>query len=597
MSIVTFKKLSIFGSSLNKNSMVDQLQALGCIHLISVKPKDNSVLTCPSTSLLDQFNTAVRYLKDCPEQGRQRLQWRQFNPDEILKSILANQKDMKELIDQRDRLLARVHELAEWGNFHLPDESQLSGIKLWFYKLTYKEAALIPKDKIVQEVYRDNRYIFLVLLAREEPQGEAFCSLRSHTGAVPLKVLRNQLEDLNEQIDDLIDERRNLTRYRFLLSREIAAFADRSQFKQALNQINDNKNFFFLQGWVPQSKISDIELFCREQVLGVAIEEPSADEIPPTLLQNPPLLEGGQKLVNFYQTPGYRALDPSIMVFFSFSVFFAMILADAGYGIVLAVITLLSWKSLGKRQSLTWLRPLLVTLSAFSIIYGMLLGSYWGLEPKAGSVLAQFKVINIQNFKSMMTLVIVIGCLHICIASGMRAWFSSGFCERVKSIGIIVFIISALIWAYGLMNHNNYIVTAGICLLIFSLLMMLFFASNTPVNSFKGLLLRGFHGLTALTEIPSLFGDILSYLRLFALGLAGASLALTFNTMASHIAETSWLLAGLVLLLGQCLNFVLCLMGAVIHGLRLNYIEFFKWSVKEDGYNYQPFKKQEISHE
>ncbi|WP_233586663.1 V-type ATPase 116kDa subunit family protein [Legionella sp. km772] len=108
---------------------------------------------------------------------------------------------------------------------------------------------------------------------------------------------------------------------------------------------------------------------------------------------------------------------------------------------------------------------------------------------------------------------------------------------------------------------------------------------------------RIIYGFAAFAELPSLFGDILSYLRLFALGLAGASLAITFNTMAEHIAQTSTILAVLVFLIGQTLNFVLCLMSAVIHGLRLNYIEFFKWSVKEEGYGYQPFKKQEITHE
>jgi V/A-type H+-transporting ATPase subunit I len=127
------------------------------------------------------------------------------------------------------------------------------------------------------------------------------------------------------------------------------------------------------------------------------------------------------------------------------------------------------------------------------------------------------------------------------------------------------------------------------------------FASNEPITSFKNLLKRIVHGLSALSELPSLFGDILSYLRLFALGLAGASLAVTFNTMAHHITQhgkpSSWVLAILILLIGQTLNLALCLMGAVVHGLRLNYIEFFKWSIKEDGYSYQPFKKQEISHE
>ncbi|CDZ78971.1 V-type ATP synthase subunit I [Legionella massiliensis] len=598
MSIAKFKKISLLGLSQSKKEIINALQGLGCMHLIAINPPSKKALTTSSTTLLDEIKSALRYLKDSPQQGRARLHWHDFSPDKIVKQILANQSALRAMIDRHDFLEQRTKDLAELGQFELPPEECLAGIKLWFYKISVNETQLIPKEIPAQEIYRNNRYIFIALLATTEPQDEQLCARRIHTGSVCLNSLYVELELVNEKIDDLVDERRNLTRYRYLLSLELAQFSDRTQLKKALDKTQDHDDFFLLQGWLPQSQLVEVQQFCEQNQLALTIEDPLEGELPPTLLESNSWLAGGRELVSFYQIPGYHSLDPSIMVFFSFSLFFAMIMADAGYGLILALFTLVSWKWLGRYNGAKWLRPLLISISSFSIVYGVLLGSYWGVEPKAGTWLAELKIININNFNAMMALVIVIGCLHICLGSAMRAWFSTQLNERLQALGFILFIIAALVFSLGLAKHHNSLKELSYVLFLISLLMIMIFASNEPVTGFKSLVKRIFHSLAALYELPSLLGDILSYLRLFALGLAGASLAITFNTLAMHIGHsTSWVLAIIVLLIGQTMNFALCLMGAVIHGLRLNYIEFFKWALKEDGYIYQPFKKQEISHE
>ncbi|MFC3909126.1 V-type ATP synthase subunit I [Legionella dresdenensis] len=601
MSIATFEKVSLLGPSCCKADIVAGLQALGCMHLIAINPPSKSALTTPSTTLLDQIKAALLYLDNSSEQGNPRLSQRDFNPDEVVKKILTNQQALRAAVDRRDFLTSRIHAVSQWGDFVLPAEEDLGGIKLWFYKINLKELARIPNDIPLQEIYRNNHYAFIILLSEQEPQEEHFPFRRMHTGSIALKELRAELDELNERIDDLLDEQRNLTRYRYLLACEMAQFSDRTELHKALGQTQEHEEFFLLQAWVPQAELQRLAEFCKARQLSLAIEQPLPDELPPTLLESRPWLQAGSELVNFYQTPGYHAFDPSIMVFFSFSIFFAMILADAGYGIVLALCTALGWKKMGRYNAGAWLRPLAVVISIFSIIYGVMLGSYWGVEPKAGSWLAKLKIIDINNFNRMMILVLVIGCLHICIACGMRAWFARHRNERIHAIGFILLIVSALLYGFGVIKHSTMFTQPAIYLFILSLLLITVFASNKPITSVKNFLTRIFHGVSALTELPTLFGDILSYLRLFALGLAGASLAVTFNTMAHHITESgkasSWLLAILVLLVGQSLNLALCLLGAVVHGLRLNYIEFFKWSIKEDGYSYQPFKKQEISHE
>ncbi|QEY50309.1 V-type ATP synthase subunit I [Legionella longbeachae] len=601
MSIAAFKKVSILGPHQDKVDILNSLQELGCMHLIAINPPSKSALTTTTTTLLDQIKAALFYLNNAPELGHPRFIGKDFNPDLVVQKILANQHDLRIAIDRRDFLITRIREVSEWGYFTLPAEKDLNGIKLWFYKVHLKEIARIPKDFTVQEVHRNHRYAFIIVLAEQEPLKEQFPFQRIHTGSVALSKLHVELDELNEKIDDLIDEQRNLTRYRYLLAREIAQFSDRTELHKALTQTQDHEGFFLVQAWVPHSELSRITDFCAQHQLGITIEHPLPEELPPTLLESHPWLQGGAELVNFYQTPGYHSLDPSLMVFFSFAIFFAMILADAGYGVLLTLFTLFWWKRLGRYNGAAWLKPLLVVISIFSIVYGVMLGSYCGVEPKEGTWLAKLKIIDINNFNLMMMLVLFIGCLHICIASGMRAWFTQHRNERIQSSGFILLIIAALMYSIGLMKHSSTITKYALVFFIISLFLIMIFASNEPIISYRSLFKRIIYGLGALTELPSLFGDILSYLRLFALGLAGASLAVTFNSMAHHMTQSgkpsSWVLAVIILFIGQTMNVFLCLMSAVVHGLRLNYIEFFKWSIKEDGHSYQPFKKQEISHE
>ena len=126
---------------------------------------------------------------------------------------------------------------------------------------------------------------------------------------------------------------------------------------------------------------------------------------------------------------------------------------------------------------------------------------------------------------------------------------------------------------------------------------ILFFSSKRPLSfsRISDLGRRLLDGLLDLTGISKAFGDILSYLRLFALGLASSQLAVTFNDLAGSTARSrgiGLLVAVLILVLGHSLNFILAVAGGVVHGLRLNCIEFFSWSLSEEGYPFQAFCKK-----
>jgi V/A-type H+-transporting ATPase subunit I len=201
-------------------------------------------------------------------------------------------------------------------------------------------------------------------------------------------------------------------------------------------------------------------------------------------------------------------------------------------------------------------------------------------------------VIDLNDTQRMMTLSVVVGVVHLVLANLMNALRLRWRRESLPSMGWAGMILGGFLLAVGSSRERPSLSAAGGALLGLGALLILVFS-----ESGKKPLARALGGLLALTRVTGAFGDVLSYLRLFALGLASASLAVAFNGMAGQMYDSlpslGLLVALLVLLVGHALNFVLSLSSAVIHGLRLNVIEFFNWGLTEEGIPFRPFQRKE----
>jgi V/A-type H+/Na+-transporting ATPase subunit I len=177
--------------------------------------------------------------------------------------------------------------------------------------------------------------------------------------------------------------------------------------------------------------------------------------------------------------------------------------------------------------------------------------------------------------------------LHIAFANAVVAYRAGGFADRAKPLGWIAVIFGSLALYLGWQNLGIGLLGGG--------LLAIFLGGF--VGSQKQFLWRVIDGLGSLIKFSQLFGDVMSYLRLFALGLASASLALTFNQLAGQVYQAvpglGILLSMLILLLGHGINLLLAIVSGFVHGLRLNYIEFFNWSLAGEGYPFQAFAKKE----
>jgi V/A-type H+-transporting ATPase subunit I len=191
----------------------------------------------------------------------------------------------------------------------------------------------------------------------------------------------------------------------------------------------------------------------------------------------------------------------------------------------------------------------------------------------------------------------VVGAIHLILANGVVAWREVGVARKATPVGWIAVVLAGMVLYLGAGSPLAAHLGAGLG--IGGLLTVLLLSSERPLNGPGAIPLRLVDGLGQLTNITKLFGDVMSYLRLFALGLASASLAITFNQLAKQVDEANIALgvpiALLILLLGHAINLLLAIISGFVHGLRLNYIEFFNWGLAEEGYPFQPFAKKEAA--
>lgn len=583
--IVPQKRFTVIGLDDDRERALAGLQAIGALHLTPLRAGEPPITRRPQ-----EAEAALKWLASCPDRYPRSQDLAAFDLEEATQAALANQDRLQYLYDRKVILKQYVKQLTPWGEFTFPDLKDIGGHRFWFYKIpNYKMRQMAESGLTWQEVHRDHRNSYVVALSQDLPDESRIPAKRMRTGGRALAELRHEIDEIDVAIEDAKAERRRLSRWVEAIQAALDAKDDEAALQVAAGQTLEQPGFFALQGWAPAEREDEIVAFCEGQGLACAMEAPTPEDAPPTFLRNPEHFGGGEELVTFYQMPGYHTWDPSLVVFFSFLVFFAMILSDAGYGLVLGLITLLSWGGLKKSKAGKRVGILGLWLSLFSMIYGVLAGSYFGVLPPY-PLLERLKVLDMNDFGSMMFLSVVVGVLHLIMANLIKAWQQRGHPRARVPVGW------ALALTGGFLALGTSLVALGTIKMLIGAGLILIYSSERKVTGPLSALQRAAESLLGLASASQAFGDVLSYMRLFALGLASSSLALTFNSLAGDIAAASATVgvvgAGAMLLIGHSLNFALGMLGGVVHGLRLNVIEFFNWSLDEEGYAYQPFRRK-----
>lgn len=594
MSIAPMAKVTLAGRRTDKTRALRALQALGSLHIISLAGDAAPPEATPSREA-EEARKVLRFLSVVPAPRRQIRRDPDFDVSRFVRSVQALQDRLRAARDQREALRARIEAVRPWGDVAFPPKEAIGGALCWFYQVPLRDRAALGAVSLPWAIVgTDARYAYVIVLSETEPPADALPVARTHFGSKPLSQLEIELEEAEIAIEALQAERHAATRYLGLLRANLAEAASRAEFEFAAAQTRDEDDVFVVRGWVPRDSLEALKEAADAVGLGLIIEAPTWTDAPPTALRQPDARRAGVDLAMVYQAPGYWGWDPSPVLMISFALFFAMILGDAGYGAALLLALLAGWRAFGHSvRGRSWRRMGLLIAGA-SIVYGVLVGGYFGAPPP-NAFFARLQVLDLNDFDAMMTLSILVGVAHLVLAMAMAAWAKRGRASALASLGWIAGVLGAAsVWLGAEGGPLQTIGAAGVALGAGAVLL---FSSERPLITAADGFWRLVDGLRALTGVMGAFGDVLSYMRLFALGLASSSLALTFNDLAAGVAA-AWpglgvLAAILILLVGHTLNLALGLMSGVVHGLRLNFIEFYKWGLPVEGVAYRPLALKE----
>ena len=329
-------------------------------------------------------------------------------------------------------------------------------------------------------------------------------------------------------------------------------------------------------------------------------EAAKAEDNPPIKLKNNWFVRQFETLTDMYGRPDYNEFDPTPYLSVFFLLFFAMCMGDAGYGLMLIIGGLL----LRKVESLKDLAPLVTILGVGTFIIGIVMHTFFGVDIATlswipGWLKAVMITGTIGGFEAQMVLALAIGIVHLCLAMVVKTIYATRNKGFLGSLGT---------WGWTLLIVGGVVVAALAMLKLLPQPAVKWIVIGLGIVSALGIFLFNDIHRNPLKNIGSglwetyntvtgLLGDVLSYLRLYALGLAGGMLGKAFNDIASMtLGDGSfgfgWFFFILILIVGHALNLAMCCLGAFVHPLRLNFLEFFKNSGYDGkGRTYRPIQK------
>lgn len=592
--IARMKKLTLLVSQKEKEKFLAELRKAGVLHIKNVKAPESHEITFVEDKI-SNLEKMIHVL--APYAGKSGADSMACGSGDLMtmaQKITDTYADRQELVSRIRELEKRISWFDLWGEFDPGDLKILSdkGVTIKLFRLQGREFKKLPPGvRYVLARKQKGYYYVAVLMADAEEQLPYEEMVPPPESPGEMKVM---IEEMREDI-------RNLDEY---LKEEAAALqimkdcedalAKELEFFRAKGGMQEEGKFAYMQGYCPVESVAAVISLAGKRGIGYLIEEAEESQETPTLITNPAWIRIIQPVFDFMSTiPGYEEFDISFVFLIFFSLFFAMLIGDAGYGLLFLGITFFARRKLRKAPAEPFI--LMYVLSAATIFWGAVNGSWFGLAQVAR--LPLFKDMTIQRLNAttpegqnfVIYLCFIIGAVHLTIAHTMRALREANSPKALADVGWIM-IIWGMFFLAGMLVLDKPFPIFGQYLYFIGIPLVLF-CTNPQKNILKG-------ALSTLAQLPlsviASFGDIVSYLRLFAVGYASAMLSSTFNNMALGEARgpIGIITAALVLFIGHTLNIILGFLAVAVHGIRLNMLEFsghlgMNWSGKK----YEPFRE------
>ncbi len=491
-----------------------------------------------------------------------------------------------------ENLNNQITEWERWGDFE-PEKIQTlfqKGIFIRFYQVPVKQLNEFPADVVVKGIFIKDGLAHCAVVSRKNDNfpykeialpKQSLSSMRQRLAEDKnaMLIIKDEIRKVYEFCDEFHDVKNNLVK-------EI-------EFRQAINGMGKSGSLVFVSGFVPGDSVDLLVEQAKAKQWAYVINDPKEEDSVPTLIRNPKWISIINPVFKLLEiVPGYRELDISLLFLIFFSLFFGILIGDAGYGLVYFIITFLIERRVKKTKKTSAQQFdffLFYVLSFCAIIWGLLTGSFFGQAWLAKTGLKPL-VPALNDTKNIQSFCFFIGALHLTLAHSWRAILKFPSLTALADIGW-AFVLWAAFFFAKLLILSDVLPFYANWLLIIGIILVVFFT-----NPQKNILKTVGEGLGTLAlSLMNNFTDVVSYVRLFAVGLAGVAIADTFNNMAAGVGTgnvIAILASVFIIVAGHALNLVLGPMSVLVHGVRLNVLEFSGHaSVTWSGFGYKPLKE------
>ena len=629
--IIPMKKLSLLIYHKERESFLSSLQDLGAVHIV----ENPETVSDNLTLLKNQLKRSEDVLKGLHRRKKERAVSASSASDRQAKYIIQDYENNRQTIENIDQKITVLQKecklLRPWGNFKPSSTKRLKSadIIIRFFELSEKKFELLDKnDLIIEEINRQSGIVYFVVVERGTS-----VSIDADEVLLPQISLQDAenkitaLENDKQEIDKLLD---GLVKYEQVIEEYINKSTDSRNYESACINLGESAGgkILSLTGWIPKEKEKNIASFLNKFAVWHQFSDPAKDDKIPVQLKNQKAMKLFEPILKIYSLPDYFELDPTPYFAPFFAFYFGLCLADLGYGIVL-----LLGSCIGLAKAPKKMHPYLflgLILGCCTLVGGFLLNTFFGhpIFASAGAETGYFKsgavwallnpvVTESGTYFPAMPFALYIGILQILTGTLLKLvneYKNNGAMYILQPVSSILMILGITIimakidfidmgkFSFGVFKLGPMLNTISFQIaniITFSGLALLFLFNNPDKNIFVRLGM----GFWELYQFGSgIMGDSLSYLRLFALGLAGGLLGAAFNQIAFMFIVTSdgsvnyatpmVIFTILVLIIGHVLNFILAALGSFVHPLRLTFVEFYNnITFKGGGKPFHPFSK------
>ncbi|SKA90772.1 V/A-type H+-transporting ATPase subunit I [Caloramator quimbayensis] len=632
MAIVKMKKITVAAPQSQRDNILDALQSKGCVELIDLKnlqQEAEGIGYFKENKSISQTEINYNKIKFCYDFLKQHESKKEglfskktviskeefdkleetINWENIYLECKKIDDDINHIKNKKNKLITQIEQYSNWIGLDVCSK-ELNILK----NVSYFIGTISKKyeSKIIDELSSNFKDIYIEKISEKQQDVNVFMLCHKNDSVNVSEVLKKygftkinfelsmipkeQIKSFNDELSELDKEFITLNERALKLSEGIDDIekmydylSSRLELENSVLNLLKTQKTFILQGWIPSDKEEFIMNSMSKNFSDcyIAFEEPSEDDMPPVLLKNNKIAEPFEVITSMYALPLPTEVDPTPVLTPFFLLFFGMMMADIGYGILMLLVGLFMLKKMDLEEEGKKIVKLLVYCGIPTIAFGVLYGSFFG-----GIIPLKPIWLNpVDKPMDVLVVSIALGIVHLYVGLGVKAYslikagkaldaFMDVFSWYIFLSGLIWMLLGSLVGVGGV-GIAKIMAIAGALIILF-----------TQGRENESIVGKFFGGLYSLYGVTSYLGDALSYSRLLALGLASGLIGWSFNLLIGLLGKGALALifGPIIFVAGHTFNFLIGALGTFVHTCRLQYLEFFGKFYEGGGRAFNPLK-------